>query len=115
MRNNKIHRVIVEDSKVSTFTGFITYETIFEFFFNNYYSSDMIGFHINVKELSLITMEPLTADKSETIYNCLLMIWNKKISILPITSEGQLYGFFYLKDLVYFFTNGEIFSVNTSF
>jgi predicted transcriptional regulator len=110
MKNNKIHRVIVEDNKIATFTGFITYETIFEFFFNNYYS-DMLCFHINVKDLNMITTELITVEKNETIYNCLLTIWNKKISILPITFEDRLFGFLYLKDLVYFFTNGESFSV----
>jgi CBS domain-containing protein len=113
MKNNKIHRVIVEDSKISTFTGFITYETIFEFFFNNYYS-DMIAFHININECNLITTQIITVSKNETIYNCLLTLWNKKISVLPIVDDSdgnKLFGFFYLKDLVYFFANGENFSV----
>ena len=39
IRDNHIHRIVVEDQKSSTITGFITYEAIFEFFIENYYSS----------------------------------------------------------------------------
>ena len=39
IKDNHIHRIVVEDQKSSTITGFITYEAIFEFFIENYNSS----------------------------------------------------------------------------
>ncbi len=110
MKKNKIHRVIIEDSKNLTFTGFITYETIFEYFIGNYYS-DMIAFHLSLNNFNLITTKLITANKSDTIYDCLVKFWNHKISVLPICDEGFYFGFFYLKDIIYFFANGEKFSV----
>jgi CBS domain-containing protein len=111
MKKNKIHRVIVEDPKTSTFTGFITYETVYEYFISNYYS-DMLAFHLPVNELNIKTKNPITVNKNETIYSCLLKIWNTKISVLPVLDEKNKYfGFFFLKDIVYFFSNGEKFSV----
>jgi CBS domain-containing protein len=112
MKNNRIHRVIVEDSKNSTFTGFITYETIFEYFVGNYYS-DMIGFHLEIENLNIITKNIITVNKDETLLNCLEKFWYHKISVLPIVDNetSSIFGFFYLKDIVYFFANGEKFSV----
>ena len=114
MKFNKIHRVIVEDTKSSTFTGLITYETIFEYFVSNYYSDEMIGFHLKVNDSNVVTKKMITVNKNETIYNCLLNFWNNKISIIPIYDfeADSYFGFFYLKDIVYFFANGEKFSVN---
>lgn len=112
MKNNKIHRVIIEDKKSSTLTGFITYETIFEFFLNNYYS-DMICFHSRIEDLNIITKKIISVGKKETIFSCLLKLWTHKISLLPIVDEEtqEYFGFLYLKDIVYFFSNGEKFSV----
>jgi predicted transcriptional regulator len=111
MKNNKIHRVIVEDTKNSVFTGFITYETIFEYFITNYYS-DMVSFHLKIDSLNIKSKNLITVKKEETIFNCLLMLWNRKISFLPIVNNDDTYfGFLFLKDIVYFFTNGEKFTV----
>jgi len=111
MKNNKIHRVIVEDPKAATFTGFITYETIFEYFISNHYS-DMTSFHLKINSLNIITNNIIYATKEETIYNCLIKFLNHKISVLPILDGEDYFGFFYLKDIIYFFANGEKFSVN---
>jgi CBS domain-containing protein len=116
MRENRIHRVIIEDTKSSTFTGFITYETIFEYFLSNYYS-DMICFHLNIQNTNIMTTNIIWVDKNETIYNCLLKFWTHRISILPVFDKdtNSYFGFFYLKDIVYFFANGEKFSVSIYF
>ena len=113
MKNNKIHRVIVEDSKAVTFTGFITYETIFEYFISNYYS-DMLSFHLKLHSLNIITTNLVCATKEETIYNCLIKFSIHKISVLPIIDGDDYFGFFYLKDIIYFFANGEKFSVKNN-
>jgi Mg2+/Co2+ transporter CorC len=113
MKNNHIHRVVVEDTKTFTFTGFITYETIFEYFVGNYYS-DMSAFQTEINKLGLTTKNVVTVDKDEPIINCLEKFWFNQISILPINEQDskEIFGFFYLKDIVYFFANGEKFSVN---
>ena len=48
IQKNNIHRLIVNDKKTNNLSGFITYETIFEYFIENYYSS-MTEFHIPLK------------------------------------------------------------------
>ena len=112
MRNNKIHRIIVEDSKNSNLTGFITYETIFEFFINNYYS-DMQCFQFKVEETNIVNRKLIYIFKNNTIYESLIKFYLHKISILPVLDNetNKLFGFFYLKDLIYFFANSEKFTV----
>jgi CBS domain-containing protein len=110
MKKNKIHRIIVEDMKVSTFTGFITYETIFDYFITNYYS-DMVAFKASASSLDIMTKKVITADKDETLYNCLLKLWQHKISLIPVLHGNSLYGFLFLKDIIYLFGNGEKFAV----
>jgi len=112
MRNNKIHRIIVEDSKNSNLTGFITYETIFEFFINNYYS-DMQCFQFKVEETNIINKKLIYIYDNNTIYESLIKFYLHKISILPVLDHetNKIFGFFYLKDLIYFFANAEKFTV----
>ena len=113
MRNNKIHRIIVEDSKNSNLTGFITYETIFEFFINNYYS-DMQCFQFKVEETNIVNKKLIFIYKNNTIYESLIKFYLHKISILPVLDNqtNKLFGFFYLKDLIYFLANSEKFTVS---
>lgn len=118
MNKHKIHRVIIEDSKSNTFTGFVTFEIIFDFFFNNFFS-DMVNFNTDLSCMNLITNKIITVKRSDTIYNCLLKFWTHKVSVLPIENEMQdgescFFGYFFLKDLVYFFTNGDKFSFTDS-
>jgi predicted transcriptional regulator len=111
MKTHKIHRVIIEDEKTKNFTGFITYETIFEFFVNNYYS-DMIPLQIKLSEMDLLTKNIITVNKNDSIFNSLIKFWEHRISFLPIKDEENgFFGYLYLKDIVYFFANGEKFSV----
>lgn len=114
MKQNKIHRVIIEDNKSSTYTGFVTYESIFEYFSNNYYS-DMIAFNINLSDLNISSQKIIKADKNDTIYNCFILFYIHNISIIPIMDDEKLFGFLYLKDVIYFFSNGEKFSVFITF
>jgi predicted transcriptional regulator len=114
MRNNKIHRIIVEDSKNANLTGFITYETIFEYFITNYYNCDMSNFQFEVKQTNIINKKLISINKNTTIYEGLIKFYLHKISMLPVIDEETniIYGFFYLKDLIYFFANSEKFKVN---
>ena len=43
--------------------------------------------------------------------------FEKKISLIPIIdkdNKNEIFGYFYLKDIIYFFSNGEKFSFNDS-
>lgn len=114
IRENKIHRIVVEDLKSSTITGFITYEAIFEFFIENYYS-EMTEFNIDLSNINIISKNIITLDKKETIFKCMDTFYSKKISLIPITDKengNDVFGYFYLKDIIYFFSNGEKFSFN---
>lgn len=114
IRENKIHRIVVEDLKSSTITGFITYEAIFEFFIENYYS-EMTEFNIDLSNINIISKNIITLDKKETIFKCMDTFYSKKISLIPIIDKengNDVFGYFYLKDIIYFFSNGEKFSFN---
>ena len=50
IQKNNIHRLIVNDKKTNNLSGFITYETIFEYFIENYYS-EMTEFNIPLKQI----------------------------------------------------------------
>lgn len=114
IKENRIHRVVVEDSKTTTVTGFITYEAIFEFFIENYYS-EMTEFNIPISSLNIISTDIICLKKTETIYKCMEIFHSKKISLLPIiegeSDNVELFGFVYLKDIIYFFSNGDKFNV----
>ncbi len=114
MKKHKIHRVIIEDQKSSTFTGFVTYEIIYDFFLNNFYS-DMENFHCEISQL--ITKNILTVKKRDTIFECMVKFWTFRVSLLPILDDEDMtdhnsdfFGYLFLKDVVYFFSNAEKFS-----
>ena len=52
IQKNNIHRLIVKDKKTDNLAGFITYETIFEYFIENYYS-EMTEFNVPLKQINL--------------------------------------------------------------
>lgn len=116
IRDNHIHRIVVEDLKSATITGFITYEAIFEFFIENYYS-EMTEFAIPLSSIDIISKNIITLDKKESIMKGMETFYEKKISLIPIIdkeNKNEIYGYFYLKDIIYFFSNGEKFSFNDS-
>lgn len=122
MQKNLIHRVVVEDTKNNIFVGLVTYESIFTYFVNNYYNYDMECFNINYKCLNLITNRLVCCYEDQTIYSCLFKIWEARISMMPILEkpvnkndkEVRVLGYLFLKDLVYFMTNGEKFKFSDS-
>ena len=110
IKTNKIHRIVVEEQKSNSVTGFITYEAIFEFFIENYFS-EMTEFEIKLKEIDgIITKNIITLNKTDSIFKALDLFYSKKISILPILDGNEIFGYFYLKDIIYFFSNGEKFN-----
>ena len=112
IKTNKIHRIVVEEQKSNSVTGFITYEAIFEFFIENYFS-EMTEFEIKLKEIDeIITKNIITLNKTDSIFKALDLFYSKKISILPILDGDEIFGYFYLKDIIYFFSNGDKFNFN---
>ena len=112
IKTNKIHRIVVEEQKSNSVTGFITYEAIFEFFIENYFS-EMTEFEIKLKEIDeIITKNIITLNKTDSIFKALDLFYSKKISILPILDGDEVFGYFYLKDIIYFFSNGDKFNFN---
>ena len=110
IKTNKIHRIVVEEQKSNSVTGFITYEAIFEFFIENYFS-EMTEFEIKLKEIDgIVTKNIITLNKTDSIFKALDLFYSKKISILPILDGNEIFGYFYLKDIIYFFSNGDKFN-----
>ena len=113
IQKNNIHRLIVQDKKSNNLSGFITYETIFEYFIENYYSS-MTEFNIPLKHLDIIVNKVITLNKNETLHKCMETFYKEGISMIPIMDEGNIFGYLYLKDIIYFFSTGEKFNFGNS-
>ena len=114
IQKNNIHRLIVNDKKTNNLSGFITYETIFEYFIENYYSS-MTEFHIPLKQINIIVNNVITINKNDSLYKCMQTFYNEGISLLPVIGdEGEILGYFYLKDIIYFFSMGDKFNFNNT-
>lgn len=112
IKKNNIHRLIVQDRKSNNLSGFITYETIFEYFIENYYSS-MNEFKISLKNLDIIVKNIITLNKKESLHKGMETFYKEGISMIPITNDyGDIFGYFYLKDIIYFFSTGEKFNFN---
>ena len=114
IQKNNIHRLIVNDKKTNNLAGFITYETVFEYFIENYYSA-MTEFHIPLKQINIVVNNVITINKNESLYKCMETFYKEGISILPVIGdEGEIFGYFYLKDIIYFFSIGEKFNFSNS-
>ena len=112
IQKNGIHRLVVKDKKSASVSGFITYEAIFEFFVENYYSS-MTEFNIPVKFLNIISKNIITLNKKDNLYKCMKTFYEKGISMIPILdNNNEIFGYFYLKDIIYFFSTGDKFNFN---
>ena len=113
IQKNNIHRLIVQDKKSNNLSGFITYETIFEYFIENYYSS-MTEFNIPLKYLDIVVKNVITLDKSENLHKCMETFYKEGISMIPIMDNGNIFGYLYLKDIIYFFSTGEKFNFSNT-
>ena len=65
----------------------------------------------------MISKNLLKFNKNEKIYTICEKSLYHKMSIMPIydldDNKNELFGFLYLKDVMYFFTNGNIFPLTT--
>ena len=113
IQKNNIHRLIVQDKKSNNLSGFITYEAIFEYFIENYYSS-MTEFHIPLKYVDIVVKNIISLNKDESLHKCMETFYKKGISMIPIIDNGEIFGYLYLKDIIYFFSSGDKFNFNNS-
>jgi len=98
------------------YTGFVTYETVFDFLIYNYYSLEMKEFNLTLEDLRKL---PLTSSFLKPIVNSALMneevhssfskYITSKEDLLPILTEDKndIFGFLYLRDYLYFISNCE--------
>ena len=70
----------------------------------------MTEFHIPLKHLDLIVKNVITLNKNENLHKCMETFYKERISMIPIMDEGNIFGYLYLKDIIYFFSSGEKFN-----
>lgn len=109
----KTHRLVIEDVKTKKYCGFVNYEAVFDFFIEQYYS-EMHEFSQKANELNIVSTDLITMRKNDSIYSCFELILKEKISFVPIYDQDslELFGFVYLKDIIYLFSNSTKFSVS---
>jgi predicted transcriptional regulator len=117
LKRHKVHRIIIEEKSSSQITGFISQETIFDYFINNYYSTENINFFkvpLKFIEKNLMPKSMVSIKAEETIVAALQKFWDYKISIIPVYEgeENNIVGFVFLKDIFYLFSNSDKFSVS---
>ena len=73
----------------------------------------MTEFNMPVKYLNIISTNIITLNKKETLYNCMKIFYEKGISMIPILDNNDsVFGYLYLKDIIYFFSTGDKFNFN---
>ena len=103
-------------SETQNFTGFVTYETVFDFLIYNYYSMEMKEFDLTLEDLKKMPtsssfIKPLTnfALITEEVHSSFSKNITSKSDILPILTndKNDIFGFLYLRDYLYFVSNCE--------
>lgn len=103
-------------SETQNFTGFVTYETVFDFLIYNYYSMEMKEFDLSLEELKKMPtnssfIKPLTnfALMNEEVHSSFSKNITSKSDILPILTndKNDIFGFLFLRDYLYFVSNCE--------
>ena len=78
-----------------------------------YYSS-MTEFHIPLKYVDIVVKNIISLNKDESLHKCMETFYKKGISMIPIIDNGEIFGYLYLKDIIYFFSSGDKFNFNNS-
>ena len=74
----------------------------------------MTEFNIPLKHLNIIIKNVITLNKNETLHKCMETFYQKGISMIPIMDDDNVFGYLYLKDIIYFFSTGEKFNFSNS-
>ena len=103
-------------SETQNFTGFVTYETVFDFLIYNYYSMEMKEFDLSLEELRKIPSNssfiiPINTFSlmTEKVHSSFSKNITSKSDILPILTNDKkdIFGFLFLRDYLYFVSNCE--------
>ena len=103
-------------SETQNFTGFVTYETVFDFLIYNYYSMEMKEFDLTLEELKNLPLDssfikPLNnfSLMNEEVHSSFSKNISSKTDILPILTndKNDIFGFLYLRDYLFFVSNCE--------
>ena len=103
-------------SETQNFTGFVTYETVFDFLIYNYYSMEMAEFNLTLEDLKKLPLnssfiKPLNnfALINEEVHSSFSKNISSKTDILPILTndKNDIFGFLYLRDYLFFVSNCE--------
>ena len=103
-------------TETQNYTGFVTYETVFDFLIYNYYSMEMKEFDLKLEDLKKIPLnssfiKPLInyALMNEEVHSSFSKNITSKNDILPILTndKSDIFGFLYLRDYLYFVSNCE--------
>ena len=123
--NKEVLKLNIEESsktnlelptETQNYTGFVTYETVFDFLIYNYYSMEMKEFDLTLEDLKKIPLnssfiKPLTnyALMNEEVHSSFSKNITSKNDILPILTndKSDIFGFLYLRDYLYFVSNCE--------
>ena len=116
LNNEDTSKTLELPSETQNYTGFVTYETVFDFLIYNYYSMEMKEFDLSLEELKNISLnssfiKPLTnfALVNEEVHSSFSKNITSKNDILPILTNDkkEIFGFLYLRDYLYFVSNCE--------
>ena len=120
IENNKNNENDKENKKtLKYYTGFITYETIFEFLIKNYYGYNMKEFDLSLNEIlsvsptnttflsSLVNAINYYCTTEDKVYIAFEMCVENNTEILPIVNieKTEIKGFLYLRDYLYYISN----------
>ena len=93
------------------FCGLITYELIFEFFFENHYSKMENMKSVQIKDLDISKKSIIKLCREDSIYTCFFAFERNRISMIPIMNVGctginskeeDCFGYLFLRDFIYF-------------
>ena len=116
LNNEDTSKTLELPFETQNYTGFVTYETVFDFLIYNYYSMEMKEFDLSLEELRNISLnssfiKPLTnfALVDEEVHSSFSKNITSKNDILPILTNDkkEIFGFLYLRDYLYFVSNCE--------
>ena len=102
-----------EFSQMKNYTGLITNETIYDYLMDNYYSKDMKEFKLNLNELfalkDIFFISELNekVEAKEKVYKTFHNYLYTNLDLVPIYQEGEIEGFIYPKDFLYYIYNCE--------
>ena len=103
-------------SETQNYTGFVTYETVFDFLIYNYYSIEMKEFDLTLEDLRKLPLsssfiKPIEnyALINEEVHSSFSKYISSKNDLLPIytNDKNEIFGFLYLRDYLYFISNCE--------